>query len=70
MIDNAVKMMALAKKELGDNEEFERWQERTQKYKEWIISHRVHQVKAGDKLDVCDTEHIWCRATIEIVIKT
>lgn len=70
MIDNAVKMIVLAKKELGDNDEFDRWQERTQKYKEWIISHRVHLVKAGEKLDVCDTEHIWCKATIELVIKT
>ena len=41
MIDNAVKMMVLAKMDLGDNEEFERWQERTGKYKEWIVSHRV-----------------------------
>lgn len=70
MIDNAVKMMVIAKKEQGDSEDFERWQERTHKYKEWINAHQVKSVKAGQKLDVCDTEHIWCKATIELVIKT
>ena len=70
MIDNAVKMMVIAKKEQGDSDEFDRWQERMRKYKEWIIGHRVHSVKPGEKLDVCDTENIWCQATIELVIKT
>jgi hypothetical protein len=27
-------------------------------------------VKAGDKIDVCDTENIWCMATVELVIKS
>lgn len=70
MIDNAVKMMVIAKKDQGDLDDFERWQDRTLKYKEWIAAHKVKLVKAGQKLDVCDTEHIWCKATIELVIKT
>jgi len=27
-------------------------------------------VNAGDQIDVCDTENIWCKATVELVIKT
>ena len=70
MIDNAVKMMVLAKKDQGDSDDYERWKERTQKYKEWLSGHKVQSVKAGEKLDVCDTEHIWCKATIELIVKT
>jgi hypothetical protein len=40
------------------------------KYRDWIAGHKVHSVKPGDKLDVNDTENIWCRATVELVIKS
>lgn len=71
MIDNAVKMMVISKKNDGESEDYDKWQERTKKYQEWISSHKVtHQPKAGDKLDVCDTENIWCKATVELIIKT
>ena len=40
------------------------------KYQDWLESHRVKSVKPGDKLDVCDTEHIWCKATVELVCRT
>lgn len=40
------------------------------KYQVWLNSHVVTQVKAGEKIDVCDTENIWCKATVELVIKT
>ena len=69
MIDNSVKMMVVAKKEAGDPEEFQKWHERMRKYQEWVKSHRVHFVKAGQILDVCDTEYIWCKATVELVVK-
>ena len=39
------------------------------KYQEWIDSHKVRSVKAGDKIDVLDTENIWCKATVELVCK-
>ena len=40
------------------------------KYNEWIESHRLKEVKPGDKIDACDTEYIWCKATVELVIKS
>ena len=40
------------------------------KYKEWIAGHKVITVKPGEKLDVNDTENIWCRATVELIVKT
>ena len=70
MIDNSVKMMVLAKKDLGELDEYTRWEERMLKYQKWLESHKVDSVKAGDKLDVNDTENIWCRATVELVVKT
>lgn len=27
-------------------------------------------MQAGEKLDVCDTEYIWCKATVEVVVKS
>ena len=70
MIDNSVKMIVQAKKESGDPEEFQKWQERMKKYQEWITSHNVVSVQPGEKLDVCDTEYIWCKATVELVIRS
>jgi hypothetical protein len=40
------------------------------KYKEWVNGHRLVHVKPGEKIDVNDTENIWCRATVELVVKT
>jgi hypothetical protein len=40
------------------------------KYKEWVAGHKVTSVKPGEKLDVNDTENIWCRATVELIVKT
>jgi hypothetical protein len=36
----------------------------------WLESHRIKSVKAGEKVDVLDTELIWCQAVVEMVIKT
>ena len=70
MIDNSVKMMMEGKKKLTNTEEYDRWKERVQKYQEWMVNQRVKSVKPGEKLDVCDTEFIWCKATVELVIKS
>ena len=40
------------------------------KYRDWVAGHKVQSVKPGDKVDVNDTENIWCRATVELVVKT
>lgn len=38
-------------------------------YKAWIKQHVLENVKAGDKIDACDTEYIWCKAHVELVLK-
>mmetsp|Transcript_26382 Transcript_26382/g.40275 ORF Transcript_26382/g.40275 Transcript_26382/m.40275 type:complete len:135 (+) Transcript_26382:748-1152(+) len=70
IVDNAVKMKVYSKKLTGNGEELERWQERITKYHKWLDGHRLTAVKAGERVDVCDTELIWCRATVELVIKS
>lgn len=52
------------------SEEYKRWQDRISKYQDWVNSHQIVSVKAGDKIDVCDTENIWCKATVELVVKS
>ena len=65
-VDSAVKISSMN----DGNEEFNRWKERNQKYLKWLSSHKVTDVNAGEQIDVCDTENIWCKATVELVIKT
>ena len=45
MIDNAIKLMIYAK---NDKEEEQKLKERYEKYREWVESHRVKEVKAGE----------------------
>ena len=63
-------MIAYGKKLEGDSSDYVRWNERIQAYNKWVKSHIVDSVKAGEKVDACDTEYIWCKATVEMVIKT
>lgn len=58
------------KRKEGHSEEFNKWQERLLKYNEWIESSQLRSAKVGDIVDACDTEYIWCKAQIEIIIKT
>ena len=39
-----------------------RWEERIATFEKWVKSHKTDEVKAGDELDVRDTEYIWCKA--------
>lgn len=38
-------------------------------YDQWIESTKLKNVKVGDKIDACDTENIWCKATVEMIVK-
>ena len=37
-------------------------------YEEWKEKHKVKDCKAGDKLDVRDTLHIWCIGVVEMIV--
>ena len=68
MIDNTVKSMILCKKIDGEVEDFNRWKERVSNYQQWKLKQQLVEVKAGDKVDVRDTEYIWCIGTVELKI--
>lgn len=68
IIDKTVKTIAMSKKLGGQNEEYQHYENRVKQYRDWKAKHKVSQVKAGDKLDVRDTEYIWCVATVECKI--
>ena len=63
-------MIVHGKKEEGHTEEMAKWQERNVSYQKWIESIKLRNVKVGEKIDACDTEYIWCKATVELIIKT
>jgi hypothetical protein len=65
MLDNAVKQMIMSKSESKDNEgELEKYKARVDVYKFWKEKHKLctpgKVIKVGDKVDVRDTEYIWC----------
>jgi hypothetical protein len=62
MIDNAVKQMIITRCETnGNKEDLEKYNNRLSAYKLWKEKHVIVQpLKVGDKVDVRDTEHIWC----------
>jgi len=76
MIDNAVKQMIISRNESKEHEggELEKYKARIEGYKQWKEKHILcppgKVVKAGDKVDVRDTEHIWCVGQIELKITT
>lgn len=70
LIDNSVKMYVFGKKYQGDSEAYNKWNERMQAYHQWIDQSKLRTVKVGDQIDACDTENIWCKATVELIIKT
>lgn len=45
------------------------WTNREKDYQAWLDSHTVTDPELGKMLDVRDTEHIWCKGTIERVLK-
>ena len=69
IIDNAVKMLIDCKRADGDEKEADRMTERLKNHENWLEKHNVKFVKPGDKLDVLDTEHIWCSAIVELKIR-
>ena len=68
MIDNTVRTMILSKKLDGQEDEYNRWKDRVNNYKQWKNKHKLTDYKVGDKIDVRDTEYIWCVGTIELKI--
>ena len=46
------------------------WRLRRDKYLDWKKSHELKTVKIGDKLDVRDTEYIWCTGSVEKVLRS
>ena len=66
IIDCFVKDLVDSKNE---KEETDRFQHRLKVFSEWKDKHSLKKVKAGDKIDVRDTEYIWCPAIVETKIE-
>lgn len=51
-------------------EDLKNWQNRRKQYMEWKKSHTLVNVSIGDKVDVRDTEYIWCTGSVERILKS
>ena len=75
MIDNAVKQIIMSRcATQGNDGDLEKYKTRLEAYKLWKEKHILcppgRVVKVGDKVDVRDSEHIWCVANVELKIST
>lgn len=71
LIDRAVKSVIISKRSQVDNSEYERQRARFEAYREWKNKHQINaEIKVGEKVDIRDTEYIWCVGTVEVKIKT
>ena len=52
----------------GLEDEYNKWNERLEGYKNWIDKHKIKEIKAGSKIDVRDTEYVWCVGNVELKI--
>ena len=68
MIDQAVRSHILSQNDNG--EETLKYKTRVNVYSQWKQSHQLGLVKAGQKVDVRDTEYIWCSGEVELKIST
>ncbi len=68
MIDSIVTMIIQNKKQSSQEDEYNKWIERLDNYKQWLHKHEVHELKAGQKIDVRDTEYVWCVGNVELKI--
>ena len=68
MIDTIVQLTLANKRIDGELEEYNKYQDKIKIRKEWKDKHGVKEVRVGDKLDVRDTEYVWCKAVVELKI--
>ena len=54
---------------VSEEDEFAKLEHRLQRHSEWKAKHVVTKCMPGQKVDVLDTEHIWCTAQIELKIQ-
>ena len=65
LIDYSVKIMMQYRKLENKMDEYNRFKERVKNYQSWKDKHILSSdLKAGDKIDVRDTQYIWCVAHI------
>ncbi|CDW88471.1 UNKNOWN [Stylonychia lemnae] len=71
LIDYSVKTMMHCKKIDNQIEDHNRFRDRVKNYQAWKDKHVLsYDLKAGDKIDVRDTQYIWCVALIQLKIQT
>ena len=69
LIDKAVELTVKSKTEAGDASDEQRWSERLKNFEQWQKKHQLNwNMKSGDQIDALDTEHIWCKAVVELKI--
>ena len=56
------------KKNQGELEEYNKFSEKLAVRKQWRQKHLLSQIKVGDKVDVRDTEYVWCKAIVELKV--
>lgn len=68
MIDSIVSITMENKRLSGEKEEYDKFKDKLKLREEWKTKHTIKDIRVGDKLDVRDTEYVWCKAVVEMKI--
>jgi hypothetical protein len=66
MIDSIVSLLAKSKD--SHDEDMKKWMERVETYKQKLDAAKLKTIAAGQRIDVRDTEYIWCTGIVELKI--
>jgi len=47
----------------------ERWDKQKKAHKDWVEGRKIENIEVGDKVDIRDTEYIWCEGKVKIKIE-
>ena len=47
----------------------ERWDKQKKAHKDWVEGRKIENIEVGEKVDIRDTEYIWCEGKVKIKIE-
>ena len=70
-IDNVIEQVVSRVKASSPEQQFikEKWETQAKLHKEWVEARKLENVEPGTKVDVRDTEYIWCEGTVKIKVE-
>mmetsp|Transcript_2644 Transcript_2644/g.2771 ORF Transcript_2644/g.2771 Transcript_2644/m.2771 type:complete len:325 (-) Transcript_2644:367-1341(-) len=66
LLSQLIETLLTNEEHLGEKQEYHR---RKQVHTKWINGRKLVDIEVGAKVDVCDTEHIWCTGVVKLKVE-